>query len=490
VQRINLKREPRLDIKYDAFVFQTEAFNAIRDLEYAAVFHEQGLGKSKIVIDVMLYWLEKRLVDTVLFVAKKNLIRNWEKEFERHTFIKPKIISQNRKSNYYAFNSPSRVMLTHYEVLNTEKERFKLFLKARNVAVILDESTKIKNPQSSLTKAIFELSPLFKKRIIMTGTPVANRPYDIWAQIWFLDHGNSLGNQFRDFKRSADLTNDLYKDESAQHTLEIFLESMFSNISSFSVRRTKDSGVIELPEKEIRTIWVDWEDVQYDLYQQIKKDLRAIVIREGVPTEDRADETLKRLLRLVQIASNPHLVDQGYSATPGKLEVLTDLVSDIIARGEKCIVWSTFVENVDWLCDELRQYGTVKIHGKLNIDRRNRAVDKFLGDEETRVLIATPGAAKEGLTLTVANHVIYYDRSFSLDDYLQSQDRIHRISQIKKCFVYKLIMRESIDEWVDMLCESKHLAAQLSQGDISLEYYRSQMSYEFGDAIKSILGIE
>lgn len=105
------------------------------------------------------------------------------------------------------------------------------------------------------------------------------------------------------------------------------------------------------------------------------------------------------------------------------------------------------------------------------------------------VLVATPGAAKEGLTLTVANHVIYYDRTFSLDDYLQSQDRIHRISQERKCFVYNLIMKESVDEWIDMLLKAKHLAAQLAQGDISLEYYRSQISYRFGEVIRNILGI-
>lgn len=67
------------------------------------------------------------------------------------------------------------------------------------------------------------------------------------------------------------------------------------------------------------------------------------------------------------------------------------------------------------------------------------------------MLIATPAAAKEGLTLTVANHAVFYDRSFSLDDYLRAQDRIHRISQTRTCFVTNLIASHSIDEWVDVL---------------------------------------
>ena len=77
--------------------------------------------------------------------------------------------------------------------------------------------------------------------------------------------------------------------------------------------------------------------------------------------------------------------------------------------------------------------------------------------------MATPAAAKEGLTLTVANHAVFYDRSFSLDDYLQAQDRIHRISQSRPCFITNLTARNTIDEWVDVLLAAKHLAAQLGQ---------------------------
>jgi SNF2 family DNA or RNA helicase len=106
------------------------------------------------------------------------------------------------------------------------------------------------------------------------------------------------------------------------------------------------------------------------------------------------------------------------------------------------------------------------------------------------VLIATPGAAKEGLTLTVANHVIFFDRSFSLDDYLQAQDRIHRVSQVKTCYVYNLIMRDSIDEWVDLLLQAKKLAAQLAQGDISYDYYKKNMSYSYGEIVRGILDLE
>ena len=91
------------------------------------------------------------------------------------------------------------------------------------------------------------------------------------------------------------------------------------------------------------------------------------------------------------------------------------------------------------------------------------------------------------LTLTVANNAIFYDRSLSLDDYLQAQDRIHRISQTLDCNIYNIKIRDSIDTWIDSLLAAKHLAAQLSQGDITENEYNDQIDYSFGEIVKEIL---
>ena len=487
MQIIKLLKEPRLEAKHDAYAYQKEAVRSICKLDYAAIFHEQGLGKSKIAIDLMIYWLENKLIDTVLFVVKKSLIHNWKREFSIHTFIKPKILDQDKNSNFYVFNSPSRLLLTHYEVIKSEKNRFQIFLKTRNVAVILDESTKIKNPDSNLTKSFFHMAPLFKKRIIMTGTPVANRPYDIWAQIHFLDGGKSLGNDFKYFKTKSDLDNKLANDVSLQQSFEKNISKIFSKIQSFTVRETKNNNVIHLPEKEIETVITQWEPHQFELYNRYKEELRAVIEKDGLPTIDNAEVVLKRLLRLVQIASNPKIVDKSYTNIPGKYEYLKDLLWKNAESGEKCIVWSSFVYNVDWLAKEFKEFGTCKVHGRMHIESRNNSIERFLSDKSYKVLVATPGAAKEGLTLTVANHVIFFDRSFSLDDYLQAQDRIHRISQVKTCYVHNFVMENSIDEWVDCLLDAKELAAKLAQGDIGYNEYIEKISYDFGNMIKEVI---
>jgi SNF2 family DNA or RNA helicase len=192
----------------------------------------------------------------------------------------------------------------------------------------------------------------------------------------------------------------------------------------------------------------------------------------------------------VQIASNPMLVDQSYRATPGKFPRLLDLVTNAVSAGSKIIVWTSFTENADWLGAQLAEFGSVVVHGSILLPLRNDAIRRFKQDPEYRVLVATPGAAKEGLTLTAANQAVFYDRSFSLDDYLQAQDRIHRISQTQTCYVWNLLCENTVDEWVDSLLAAKRLAAQLAQADIDAAEYSRLANYDFGKVVREILGME
>ncbi len=478
--------EYNLNAKHEAFPYQHEAFLEIKDKEYAAIFHEQGLGKTKIAIDLLLYWLDKRDIDTVLIVTKKTLVNNWCEEFKDHTNIIPKTIDNKRGSNYYVFNSTARVIVTNFETVSGELERMKLFLNTRNVAIIIDESTKIKNPEAKLTQDFFEIAPLFKIRIIMTGTPVANRPYDIWSQIYFLDQGKSLGKSFEAFKKNCDLSNDLESDIGRRKTFEESVSAIFENIRSFSVRETKSSGIISLPNKLYHDVYTGFEDRQNKMYEIIRSEMRIMLKKGDKSILDESTETIKRLLRLVQITSNPKLLDDSYQALSAKEVLLDNTISEIMERSEKVIVWSIFTGNVDQFCRKYKHLDACKITGKMSIEERNKSVANFKNGK-ARVLFATPQSAKEGLTLTVANNAIFYDRGFNLDDYLQAQDRIHRISQRKECNIYNLMIENSIDVWIDVLLKAKQRAAYLAQGDMTLAKYKNDADYSFASIIHEIL---
>lgn len=488
MQQIKLKKEPLYTQKKSAFDFQIKAEDFVSAKDYAGIFYEQGLGKTKIALDVILFWLSNKVVDTVIIVTKKSLVKNWEKETRSHTFLKPRILSQNGVANSYIYNSPTRLIITHYEVINSEKERLELFCRTRSTAIILDEAAKIKNPESSVSKSLHEIRKSFCKRVIMTGTPIANRPYDIWSLIYFLDNGESLGSNFKEFKENLDLSNSLSTNDTDKDLFERSLSQLFSRIESFCIRETKEGSSLDLPKKQFYKVECDWEFYQRDMYDQVRKEQSIVLInKEGMLFDD-SSTVIKRLLRLIQITSNPKLIDSNYDNEPGKQMVLENIVSQIIGKGEKCIVWTNFIDNIAFLKNVLNSYNPLALSGKMGMEERNRVVEEFLNNEEKRILIATPASSKEGLTLTVANHAIFYDRNLSLDDYLQAQDRIHRISQTKECHIYDLIMKDSIDEWIDNLLESKHYAAQLGQGDISIDEYRKNADYMYSEIMRNIIG--
>ena len=478
-----LRRPPKLSAKQDAYPYQLDAVRAVKSLPYAAIFHEQGLGKTKIATDLMLVWLVEDVVDTVFVVTKKTLVQNWVDELVFHSHITPRVLSGNRRENNIALNSPVLIYILNYEVISTNLDLIEQFLGTCRVGAVLDESQKIKNPDARISTCLHSIAKGFVRRIIMTGTPVANRPYDIWSQIKFLDDGNALGVSFAEFKATLDLP----PRSASVSDYGLVLADVMDRVKDFSIRETKRTAGLKLPDKTILTHFVELSPRQSAIYASYR-DKMAFELQDGVGLViDDAEDILKRLLRLVQCASNPLLVDETYSEMPGKYLKLVKLLDEIELKLNKAIVWTGFIKNVEWLSGKLHQLKPQRVHGRMSVDERNASITRFKTDTKCRVLLATPGAAKEGLTLAVANNAIFYDRGFSLDDYIQAQDRIHRISQTEECFVHNLIAKGTIDEWVDLLLNAKYQAAQLTQGDISLDEFSAAFSSDLSGALAQIL---
>ena len=320
----------------------------------------------------------------------------------------------------------------------------------------------------------------------MTGTPIANRPYDIWAQIFFLDQGESLGSDFLAFKHEYDLSNQLATDKDLQSSFETHLSILFERIRKFSVRETKNSGIISLPEKIYHDVKIVFEEKQKAMYEQVRTEMQLLMKQGDEAILDESQDAIKRLLRLVQITSNPKLLDDSYCAVSAKEDLLENVLKPILDNGLKVIVWSIFTNNVDYYARKYKSYHAVRITGKMNVEDRQKSIQAFK-EGDAQILFATPQSAKEGLTLTVANNAIFYDRGFNLDDYLQAQDRIHRISQKNDCHIYNLMVEDSIDEWIDILLKAKQRAAFLAQGDISLSAYKEIADYSFAEIVHKIL---
>lgn len=451
-----LRLNNNYDLKTKPFEHQEDAINFIAHNKNVAIFDEQGLGKTKIIIDSLAFELKSNNIDLGIIVCKKTLMENWREEIETHSNLKAVIIKENKTKRGNFFMVPSHFVIIGYETAINESRTLKQLMKIKRSALVLDESHKIKNINSKVSKELIEIGKFATQRIIMSGTPVANKPEDLWAQFYFLDQGDLLGDNFDKFK--SEYCSD---DEESLNRLR-------SKINEKSIRRLKND-VLELPDKVYKNIIVNMNKEQQQIYDDLKEKL--ITEITGMNDEEIIDESeniLKKLLRLTQVASNPWILNKKYKEIPGKFLILDKEIEKIDSKNEKVIIWSSFVENIILLKNRYKDHKSVTIYGKMTIDQRNDAVKKFKQDPDCKVMIANPAAAREGLTLTVANNVIYLDRNFNLVDYLQSQDRIHRISQTKKCNIILLIAENSVDEYIDEMIYKKNNVARYIQGDTNI----------------------
>ena len=439
--------------------YQIEASNFIRDNSQIALFDEMGLGKTKIVLDSLLENLNEGVINCALIICKKTLMHTWEYEIEKHTHLHSIILGGNEREKDMKFMGNSPFYIINYDSIIKEVKRLRMLLKIKNAAIVLDESHRIKDPNSKAAQAIFLLAPVAKKRIILSGTPVANRPYDIWSQFYFLDLGRLLGKNYESFKKeySVNLKNNEFNNNKMQELRAL--------INSVSIRRLKQD-VLELPNKKFESVYIKLSGKQKEMYTQLKEDLYLDISNmSGEEIRDNSENILKRLLRLNQIASNPKLIDDNYNEEPAKFFVLDKLIEKILSKNEKLIIWSSFIENIVMLKVRYKKYNAVCVFGKITIEDRHKAIKKFTDDAECKILIANPAAAREGLTLTVANNAIYLDRSFNLVDYVQSQDRIHRISQNKDCLIINILASDTVDIYIDEIIYKKQNIAKFLQGD-------------------------
>ena len=472
-----------LSSKTKPYPHQLEAVEFIRGKEFVPLFDEQGLGKTKIVIDALLRDIKDEFVDGTLIICKKYLIPMWEDEIIKHSHLKPVILKGTTKELGQKFLTFSYFYIINYDALFSEIERLKMFLKLRNLAIVLDESQRIKNPNAKITSAINEIQKYSGKRIIVSGTPIANKPIDIWSQFYFLDGGKLLGENFNDFRKKYSL--EMKRDQLSEEKKED-LESLRVKINNVSIRRLK-SDVLELPEKVYEDIFVKLQGKQLEIYDKLKNELVVEIEKiDGNKIIDESSNILKKLLRLTQISSNPKLIIPEFHEIPIKFLKLAEIVNIIINSNEKVIIWSSFNGNIRTLNKIYAKYGSLMIFGDIPIEERRKVVEKFQSKEENRVLIANPAAAKEGLTLTAANNAIYIDRNFNLVDYLQSQDSIQRISQTKNCRIIKIMAKDTIDEYIDEIIYKKQKIAQFLQGDIS--QLKEEKEYLTKSELLNILG--
>ncbi|WP_247236661.1 DEAD/DEAH box helicase [Telluribacter sp. SYSU D00476] len=405
---------------------------------------DMGLGKTVQIIAFMLHLREKYGRATHLLVVPTSLIHNWEEEISRFApSLKVLVLhGLNRAKNTKAFDEYD-VVITSYGTLISDVT----FLKGYEFSyVFLDESQNIKNISSQRYKAARLLQS--RNRIAISGTPIENNTFDIYAQLSFACPG-LLGTRTY-FKNTYAIPIDRFKEKRSAEALQDL-------IKPFVLRRTKKEVASELPDKTEVVLYCELGAEQRKVYDAYEREFRDYI---SATNEDEITKNgmhvLRGITKLRQICNSPLLLNDEkiHGDTSSKIERLLDQLRGI-SRAHKVLVFSQFVSMLDLIRKELNKE-KIK-HAYLTGSTRNRSevIEQFQQDEETRVFLISLKAGGTGLNLTAADYVFLVDPWWNPAVENQAIDRIYRIGQEKNVIAVRLICPDTVEEKIMQMQQNK-----------------------------------
>jgi non-specific serine/threonine protein kinase len=406
---------------------------------------DMGTGKTVCTL-AFLQSLSEREPDAPasLLVMPRSLLFNWQREAESFTPDLQLYVhaDQGRSGDYEAFGAYDLVLTTYGTMLRDVE----LLRKYQFNYIILDESQAIKNPLAETSKAARLLRGVH--RLVLTGTPVENTTLELWSQFAFLNPG-LLGNL--DYFRE-EFANPIERGQDGDTAQ--FLRKM---VFPFILRRTKDQVAPELPSRTERVIVSDMEPAQRKLYNKRRDYYRALLLGllDDGGMEDARMKILEGLLRLRQICNHPRLVDSEFKGPSGKFELLLDTLDTLRAEGHRALIFSQFVQMLSLVREALDARGVPYAYLDGQTRDRQRVVDSFQNDDSLPFFLISLKAGGVGLNLTAADYVIHIDPWWNPAVEMQATDRTHRIGQVRPVFVYKLVVKDSVEEKILQLQEHK-----------------------------------
>jgi len=409
---------------------------------------DMGLGKTIQALTFLQYYKNKNDDQCMaLVVCPTTLIYNWENEIRKFT---PGI-------RHHIHHGPARlksmeelqgfdVIITTYGTLRSD---IQLLMKVAFDYVILDESQAIKNPQSKVTKAAQLLNT--KNRLALSGTPMQNNTFDIYAQMNFLNPG-MLGSV--DFFRNEFATPiDKFQDEERKDHLRKL-------IYPFILRRTKEQVAKDLPDKIETVIFCEMDAEQRHIYDAYRNTYRSKIL--GVIEDQGMQRSqltiLQGLMKLRQICDSPAILNETehYPNHSVKLHELTREIAENIGH-HKVLVFSQFLGMLGLIRERLAH---MKIpyeyfDGSTSTMDREKAIQNFQNNDECRVFLISLKAGGVGLNLTAADYVYIVDPWWNPAVEQQAIDRTHRIGQTKNIFAYRMICKDTVEEKILELQERK-----------------------------------
>ncbi|PWK29050.1 helicase-like protein [Arcicella aurantiaca] len=405
---------------------------------------DMGLGKTVQTLTLLQSQKEQGIQLPSLLIMPTSLIYNWEKEAQKFT-PNLRILTYTgtyRDKNIEQFDNYD-VILTSYGIVRIDIDLIK---NHRFNYVILDESQAIKNPSSYITKAVMQLNT--RHRLVLTGTPLENSTMDLWSQMTFINPG-LLGTQHF-FRNEFQIPIEKKADE-------VKLRRLYSIIKPFMLRRHKSQVATELPPKIEAVHYAQMTELQEKEYEETKSYYRNLILQhienEGIAKSQMV--VLQGLTKLRQLANHPRMTDVDYDGDSGKLDDVLQKLETILEGKHKVLIFSQFVKHLDLFREHLDKQNLPYAYLDGSTQDRQSQVELFQNDEKVKIFLISLKAGGLGLNLTAADYVFILDPWWNPAIEAQAVDRAHRIGQQNTVFTYKFITKNTVEEKILALQQSK-----------------------------------
>ena len=456
--------------------YQTSGFhwlNYLNEVGWGGILaDDMGLGKTVQALTMLRHYKESNDKLKALVVCPTTLIYNWENEIKKFT---PQLTYRIHHGSIRTRNieelQSSNIVITTYGTLRSD---IQVFINVPFDYIVLDESQAIKNPASKVTKAACLL--VSRNRLCMSGTPLQNNTFDIFAQMNFLNPGLLGSMEF--FRNEFATPIDKFGEQEQKDHLRKLLYP-------FILRRTKEQVAKDLPEKMETVLFCEMEEEQrkvYDAYRNTYRDkILGVIDQQGI---DKSQLTiLQGLMKLRQICDSPAILneEEKYPNNSIKLDELTREITENIGE-HKALIFSQFLGMLALIKEKLKENNVVfeYFDGSTSPIERERAIQNFQNSDECRVFLISLKAGGVGLNLTAADYVYIVDPWWNPAVEQQAIDRTHRIGQTKNIFAYRMICKDTIEDKILQLQERKRiLAKELIADDSSFVKNLSKEDVEY-----------
>ncbi|MDO5017363.1 MAG: SNF2-related protein [Porphyromonas sp.] len=422
---------------------------------------DMGLGKTLQVITLLQHLKEKATagqpVGLHLIVLPTSLLFNWQKELQKFApGLDYLVYSGGDRSSLRELFPQYDLILSTYGVVSNDIEELS---RIQFEYVILDESQAIKNPFSKRYKSVRLLQA--KHRLALTGTPIENNTFDLYAQMNFLNPG--IFGSMDHFRQNFSTAIDKYRDREVTHLLRDMTQP-------FLLRRTKKQVATELPEKTETVLYCEMKEEQRKVYDSFKEHYRQQLLTEMEEKGEGEAQmmVLQALTKLRQICNSPQLIateTDNYTQQSIKLDLLIRNIRDV-QEEHKVLVFSQFTSMLSLIRQRLESEEIRYVYLDGATTKREEVVTEFQENDEIRVFLISLKAGGTGLNLTAADYVFLVDPWWNPAVENQAIDRSYRIGQEKHVNAYRMVCKDTIEEKILQLQESKRsLSEEIIQVD-------------------------